>query len=406
MQDVTGTLSNDFKHVAPSAVLIPSASEPPSASSSQFPQDFRSKQEAKRYSRLKITVGISEAILFFSVGIIVVIFGISSGIESLALNASQNPYIALLVYASVLGLGEMVLGFPLGYYSSFHIEHKFKLSNQTFRKWLWEGAKSLLVGIPITAPVLLMFYYCLRTFQETWWLPVGSVLFLFSVVLARIAPVLIFPLFYKFKPVEDIALQDRILRLCEKAGVKVEGVFVFDMSKNTKKANAAFTGIGRSKRIILGDTLVANFTDEEIETVFAHELGHYTLKHNWTMIAVGTLSSFLGLFLAAQAYRESLSWFGFTVVDQLAALPLLALWLSLYSLLTTPLVNAISRAHERAADAYALQTAGNKQAFINAMRKLALVNLADSQPHPFIEFFFHSHPSIEKRVQAAERWRG
>ncbi|MEK6566717.1 MAG: M48 family metallopeptidase, partial [Bacteroidota bacterium] len=329
MQDVTGTLSNDFKRVAPSAVLIPSASEPPSTSAAQFPQDFRSKQEAKRYSRLKIAVGISEAILFFSVGIVVVVFGISSGIESLALNVSQNPYIALLVYASVLGLGEMGLGFPFSYYSSFHIEHKFKLSNQTFRKWLWEGAKSLLVGIPITAPVLLMFYYCLRTFQETWWLPVGSVLFLFSVVLARIAPVLIFPLFYKFKPVEDVALQERILRLCEKAGVKVEGIFVFDMSKNTKKANAAFTGIGRSKRIILGDTLVANFTDEEIETVFAHELGHYKLKHNWTMIAVGTLSSFLGLFLAAQAYQESLSWFGFTIVHQLAALPLLALWLSL-----------------------------------------------------------------------------
>jgi STE24 endopeptidase len=363
MQDVTGTFSNKFEHVAPSAVLIPSASEPPSASASQFPQDFRSKQEAKRYSRLKITVGISEAILFFSVGIMVVVFGISSGIESLALNVSQNPYIALLAYVSVLGIGEMGLGFPFSYYSSFHIEHKFKLSNQT-------------------------------------------VMFLFSVVLARIAPVLIFPLFYKFKPVEDIGLQERILRLCEKVGVKVEGIFVFDMSKNTKKANAAFTGIGKSKRIILGDTLVANFTDEEIETVFAHELGHYTLKHNWTMIAAGTLSSFLGLFLAAQAYQQSLSWFGFTVVHQLAALPLLALWLSLYSLVTTPLINAISRAHERAADFYALQTAGNKQAFIHAMRKLASVNLVDSEPHPFVEFFFHSHPSIEKRIQAAERWRG
>lgn len=406
MQDVAGTFTNEFEHVAPSTVLTPSASESPSASSSEPSQDFRSKQEAKRYSRIKIIVGLFEGALFFSVGVVVVASGISTGIESFALSLSQNPYVAFLAYASVLGLGEIVLASPFGYYSGFYLEQRFKLSNQTFRKWLWEGLKSLLVAIPISVPILLVFYYCLRTFQETWWLPVGSVLFLVSVVLARIAPVLIFPLFYKFKPVEDISLRERILRMCEKNGMKAEGIFVFDMSKNTKKANAAFTGIGKSKRIILGDTLVANFTDEEIEAVFAHELGHYKLKHNYTMIALGTLSSFLGLFLAAQGYQASLSWFGFDTVHRLAALPLLALWLSLYSLVTTPLGNAVSRAHERAADSYALKIAGNKQAFINAMRKLARVNLADPEPHPFVEFFFHSHPSIEKRIQAAERWQG
>ena len=233
-----------------------------------------------------------------------------------------------------------------------------------------------------------------------WWLPVGSVLFFLSVVLARLAPVLIFPLFYTFKPLPDGELRSTILRLCQTVGMSVEGVYVFDMSKNTKKANAAFTGIGKSRRIILGDTLVANFRDDEIETVFAHELGHYKLKHLWTMLAVGTLSSFLGLYLTAKAYELSLPWFGFASLDQLAALPLLALWLGLYSLLASPLSNAISRSHERAADRYAISLTHNGEAFVNALHKLARINLADISPHPVVEFLFHSHPSIEKRVRA------
>jgi STE24 endopeptidase len=184
--------------------------------------------------------------------------------------------------------------------------------------------------------------------------------------------------------------------------MSVEGVYVFDMSKNTKKANAAFTGIGKSKRIILGDTLVANFRDDEIESVFAHELGHYKLKHLWMMLGIGTVSSFFGLYLTAKAYDLSLPWFGFASLDQLAALPLLALWLGVYSLLASPLTNAISRSHERAADRYAISLTKNGEAFVNALKKLARINLADVSPHPVVEFLFHSHPSIEKRVRAIE----
>jgi STE24 endopeptidase len=265
---------------------------------------------------------------------------------------------------------------------------------------MWEGLKGFLVSIPISVPLLLALFFCLKSFGSMWWLPVGSVLFFLSVVLARLAPVLIFPLFYTFKPLPDGELKSTILRLCQSVGMSVEGVYVFDMSKNTKKANAAFTGIGKSKRILLGDTLVANFRDDEIETVFAHELGHYKLRHLWTMLAVGTVSSFLGLYLTAKAYELSLPWFGFASLDQLAALPLLALWLGVYSLLASPLSNAISRSHERAADRYAITLTNNGEAFANALHKLARINLADVSPHPVIEFLFHSHPSIEKRVRA------
>lgn len=359
----------------------------------------RQNAQAKQYHRIKIWLSLASTALFFAVTLVVVLTGLSVAVENYVRQFTTNDYVALLLFAALLGLMETVVAFPLKYYSGFHIEHRFRLSNQTFGQWLWEGLKGALVGMVIGTPILLAFYYCLKVAGELWWLPVGGVLFVVSVVLARLAPTFIFPLFYKFKPLEDGEMKQRILALCERVGMAVEGVFVFNLSKNTKKANAAFTGIGKSKRVILGDTLVANFTDEEVETVVAHELGHFKLKHIWVMMIVGTVSTFLGLFLTAQLYHTSLSWFGFTSVDQLAALPLLSLWLGLYSLVTTPISNAISRAHERQADRYAVELTSNAQAFTNALQKLAKVNLADPSPHPVIEFMFHSHPSIEKRVR-------
>ncbi|MBI3587110.1 MAG: M48 family metallopeptidase [Ignavibacteriales bacterium] len=361
------------------------------------------KQTAKRYARVKIIVSITGSILFFALSVTLLMTGGTSVIEQKVRDLTANDYVVFLLFAAVLGLLESVLTFPLKYYSGYHLEHKYKLSNQTLVAWLWEGVKGMLVGIPIITSLLLAFYYCLKNFGAMWWLPIGTVLFIVSVVLARLAPVLIFPLFYKFKPLDEGELKNKILALCKKVGMSVQGVFVFDMSKNTKKANAAFTGVGKSKRIILGDTLVANFTDDEIETIFAHELGHYKLKHIWVMMIVGTVSSFLGLYLTAVLYQMSLSWFGFSKIEQIAALPLLGLWLGLYSLVTSPLSNMLSRAHERAADRFAIKTSNNKQAFINALRKLAVVNLADTAPHPLIEFLFHSHPSIEKRIRAIEQ---
>jgi STE24 endopeptidase len=381
----------------------PTNAQNPSAQHLPQPQLSQTQVIAKRYARIRIARGIAGTLLFFALTILLVATNATMTLEELARTLVENDYLALLLFAAGLGLVEMVLTFPLKLYSGFYLEHKYNLSNQRFWAWIWEGTKGMLIGVFLGTPILLVLYYCLRSMGDLWWLPVGAILFLFSLVLARVAPVLILPLFYRFKPLEDGELRNHILGLCHKVGVSVQGVFVFDMSKNTKKANAAFTGIGRSKRIILGDTLVANFTNEEIGTIFAHELGHYTLKHIWVMFAVGTISTFLGLYLTAWVYRASLSWFGFSSVDQLAALPLLGLWLGIYSLITGPLSNMLSRSHERAADRFAMTASGSRQAFVNALRKLATINIADSAPHPVIEFLFHSHPSIEKRIEAVEQ---
>jgi STE24 endopeptidase len=386
------------RHDAPADAVVSSSPNSPQAGIVTPPQ--RSESTAKHYAKIKLITSLIGSTLFFVLSLALVATGSTAAFESFVRSYVSNDYAALLGFAALLGVAEIVLTAPLQYYSGFYLEHKHNLSNQTFRAWLWEGFKGFLVGVPITVPLLLALFYCLKSFGSLWWLPVGSVLFFLSVVLARLAPVLIFPLFYTFKPLPDGELKSTILGLCQSVGMSVEGVYVFDMSKNTKKANAAFTGIGKSKRIILGDTLVANFRNDEIESVFAHELGHYRLKHIWTMLGIGTVSSFLGLYLTAQAYEVSLSWFGFSGIDRLAALPLLALWLGVYSLLVSPLTNAISRSHEWAADRYAISLTRNGEAFANALQKLARINLADVSPHPVVEFLFHSHPSIEKRVRA------
>jgi STE24 endopeptidase len=229
-------------------------------------------------------------------------------------------------------------------------------------------------------------------------------MFFISVLLSQIFPVLIIPIFYKLTPIDNEMLKEKITSLGKRAGIKVENVYKFDMSKNTKKANAAFTGLGKTKRIILGDTLLDNYSIEEIETVIAHELGHYKRKHIAKNILIGTVSSFLTLFVIAFLYHNSLSWFGFESITQVSALPLLALWSMLIGVIQSPLGNILSRKFEYEADEYAVFETKNPFAFIKTLEKLTEQNLGDKEPHPFVEWFFYSHPSIKNRIYAIDRF--
>ncbi len=199
-------------------------------------------------------------------------------------------------------------------------------------------------------------------------------------------------------------LKERINNLAHNAKLKVENVYKFNMSKNTKKANAAFTGLGKTKRIILGDTLLDNYSDDEIETVIAHELGHYKKKHIIKNIIIGTASSFLTLFIIALLYKNSISWFGFDSITQISALPLLALWSMLIGIVQSPLGNILSRKFEYEADEYAVNETKKPLAFIKTLEKLTDQNLGDKEPHPFVEWFFYSHPSIKNRIGAIEKF--
>ena len=353
---------------------------------------------SKKYSNIKLTLSITKGILSFSLLLWIILSGFSENLELIIRYFIKNDYLVFLTFVLMLGFFSSILFFPLNYYSGFYLEHKYNLSNQTFLKWVLENTKGLLVGLLIGIPILMMFFWILNTFGNLWWLPLTASMFIISVVLAQLVPVLILPLFYKVIPLENEELKERITELGIKAGLKIENVFKFDMSKNTKKANAAFTGLGRTKRILLGDTLLDNYTHDEIETVIAHEMGHYKHKHIIKNLIIGTISSFLTFWLMAYLYDISLIWFGFISIYQISALPILALWGTVIGLVQTPITNLISRKFEYEADSYAVNTTDKREAFISTLTKLNEQNLGDKEPHPFVEWYFYSHPSVKKRI--------
>ncbi|MCX6166219.1 MAG: M48 family metallopeptidase [Ignavibacteriae bacterium] len=360
---------------------------------------------AKKYNRTNQIISVVETILFFTILLVLLLTGLSKDIEILSFKIISNNYLALLIFLGIIGFAESIINFPLDFYSGYILEHKYSLSNQTILKYFAEKIKSFAVGLVIGIPVILILYYILHNYDNYWWLILGIFMFFFSVIIGRIAPIIIFPLFYKFKPIENESIKNRILNLCKKAGVEIKGIFVFDMSKNTKKANAAFTGLGKSKRIILGDTLMEKFNEEEIESVFAHEVGHYKRKHIFKLMFLSTILTFAGLYITSVLYKQSLSIFGFNNIYEISALPLMALFLSIYGLITTPISNIFSRKYEWEADRFALDSTGNNDAFISAMEKLAEQNLADKEPNKIIEFLFHSHPSLQKRIEFARNYK-
>jgi len=307
-----------------------------------------------------------------------------------------------LVFSAILSL----MTFPLSYYTGFILPHRYELSTQSLKGWLWDQLKGILVGGPIALLVMEVIYAILRVFPTTWWLWAAGFLLVFNVVLTNLAPILFFPIFFKFETLEDehADLAKRLITLAEKAGARVRGVYKFDMSRRTKAANAALAGIGNSRRIILGDTMLDEFTPDEIEVVLAHELAHHVHNDIPLGILVSSGTTLLGLYLASFGLKWGVDYFGFTSSADIAALPLFGLVIGAYSLVTMPLGNAWSRWRETKADKYALDSTGLRDAFIAAFTRLANQNLSDVDPEPWVEWLLHSHPALKKRIRMAEQW--
>lgn len=353
---------------------------------------------AKKYNRTKIRLNIINLILNFVLIGALLLTPLARLIEQKIYDFTSNDYLAFSIFLFCIGLLNSIYSLPIDFYSSFILEHRYNLSNQKLSDWIIEKIKGSLVSIIIFYPLALIFYYLLKNY-ELWWLILGIVVFVFSILLARIAPTLIFPIFYKFSPIENEDLKVKLSDLCKKFGVNFEGIYTFNMSKTTKKANAGFTGIFKSKRIILSDTLIENFNDNEILTVFAHELGHYKKKHIVKNIFIGLITTFLTFYFANYFYQIFLMRMDFNSQYQISALPLLLFILFLLSLILMPITNFISRKFEYEADEFAVKSTGDKSSFISSLQKLTKINLADESPNPVIEFLFHSHPSIKKRIE-------
>lgn len=354
----------------------------------------------KAYNRIKIRLTIAGMVIDLGLLVVLAFSGLAALIASHS-TVTGNDYINFLVFVFLCGLLFSVISIPMDFYGGYVVEHRFGLSNQSLLNWIKENLKSTALNIVIGVPVALAFYWFIRSTGNLWWLWFGIFVFVLSVVLARIAPVLIFPIFYKFKELDNGEIRERVEKILADVNIRISGIFSFNMSKDTKKANAGFTGLGKTKRIILSDTLLENFTVDEIGVVFAHEAGHYKYRHIVKNIMFSTVVIFVSFYLCGRVYAWTVSAMGFTEIYDLAALPVLMLYLSLFGLLLMPVTNSISRMYEYQADGYALRTTGNLDAFVSTMEKLASINLADKEPHRVVEFFFYSHPSIKRRVEAA-----
>jgi STE24 endopeptidase len=360
------------------------------------------QERAKEYARISRRLFVVDLALGAVYVLTWILAGFSPWLRDQIHRFAQPPWLTLPLFALGFSLPYLILTAPLTYYSGFVLPHKYDQSTQTLKAWLIDQLKGLLIAGVLSLIVLEVIYALLGTFPQTWWLWTGLVMLIFTVLLSNLAPVLIFPIFYKYKPLDDEDLVSRLTELAAKAGTRVQGVFVFDMSSKTVAANAALMGLGKTRRIVLGDTLVEKFTANEIETILAHELGHHVHKDLPLGIIVQSLLTLAGFWLAHWVMQWGIAIFGYTGPTDPATLPLLIVALSIFGLVTMPLSNAWSRWREVKADAYALKMTHKPRAFINAMTRLANQNLADADPPAWVEFLLHSHPSINKRVTMAK----
>jgi len=361
--------------------------------------------EVRKYNRIRRWLGIGDLVISLALLLVLLLTGWTGAIRDLAYSNSFQSYgLAVFLYVFFLIVIARVLGLGLDYYS-FRLEHRYELSNQKLRSWLWDEAKGFLLAVILGGLLVELLYFFIRQFPEHWWVLAWFGFLGVTVLLAQLAPVLLFPIFYKFEPLRDDELKARLIRLGERAGTRVRGVYKWQLSEKSKKANAALTGLGNTRRIILADTLIDNYSPDEIEAVLAHELGHHVHKHILKGIAVQAVVTFVGFWAANWVLQyASDRWHIFEQLSDFANLPLVILTFVVLSLALMPGMNAFSRYNEREADRYAFENIANVDPFISSMNKLAQQNMAERTPSRWVEWWFHSHPAIARRVAAAEAW--
>jgi STE24 endopeptidase len=368
--------------------------------------DMANEDKATRYHRLRRRASLTAVAASALFLLLLLISGGSAALRDVAARASGGAfYAAVAVYVLVVVSLHELLQLPLAYYQGITLERRYGLSTQSTGHWWRDQLKSWVVGTILGLLAAFVVWSLLRWNEDWWWLAAAVIFAFILVLLAQLAPVVLLPLFYELKPLDRPALTARLLALAERTRTPVLGVFEWRLSDRTRKANAALTGIGATRRILLSDTLLAEHSDDEIEVVLAHELGHHVHRDIWSAIALEAALLAIGLYLADRVLSAFAGAFGLLGKSDIAALPLLLLAIGGVSLVLMPLAHAFSRAHERRADRYALTMTRKDHAFVTAMRRLASQNLAEERPSRLVELLFHSHPSTTARIAAAEEWK-
>jgi STE24 endopeptidase len=364
--------------------------------------------EAKRYGRLELICTLADKALdlaYLAVAALLLARPLDAWLQTAPV-LQRNWSLRLAVLFLLVTTAHACVSFPLSFYAGHVLEHRFGLSRQTFGRWLWRYAKRMMLGLAFGLALILGLYWLIWTTGPVWWLVAAGAFFAVSVLLGQLAPVLILPLFYRIEKLASPELLERIARLADGTGLSIEGVYRMQLSEETVKANAMLAGLGRTRRVLLGDTLLSHFTPEEIEVIFAHEIGHHVLHHIRKMIVTGLFTSAAGFWICDRLLAVWLGQ-GPSAVDYaampVATLPVIMLILTVFAMLLEPAQNFVSRHYERQADRYALARTGRKDAYVAAFQKLAKLNKDDPDPPRLDVLLFHSHPPIAERLAMAEQ---
>jgi STE24 endopeptidase len=362
------------------------------------------RDEARRYNRIHLALTLVDmAVDVTYLGLMAFFFAprIDAWLATFEPLAGDKSILRLLaLFGVVIGL-HILVSLPLSFYSGYVVEHQFGLSNQSIRRWLRNWTLGNVLAILLGAILNVGLFWIIWHTGSYWWLIAATAFFLVSVALGQLAPVLIVPLFYKVEPLDNAELLDRMKRLAAGTGLTIEGVYRLGLSADTTKANAMLAGLGRTRRVLMGDTLLDKFSPDEIEVIFAHEIGHHVHRHIQKMIATGVVTSGAAFYVLD---RVVTAWANIpTAADTpTSALPLVMFTLTTFMMVLSPLQNAISRHYERQCDRYALRRTNNAPAYRSAFLKLAKLNKADMEPNPIEVILLHSHPPIAKRLSMAE----
>jgi STE24 endopeptidase len=366
------------------------------------------EDKAARYHRLKRRVSVASVAWSGALLVLLLVTGGSLALRRLAEGGDAAPrglLITVVIYVCLLFLLNEIVALPLSFYSGYLLEHRYGLSRETIGRWAGDQLKGSLIGLALAIGGVEAIYVTLLWWPDWWWLASGLFFTFVIVVMANLAPVVLLPIFFRFKPLDREALRDRLLRLAERAGARVVGVYEWSLGDRTRKANAALTGLGSTRRILVSDTLLAEYSDDEIEVILAHELAHHVHGDIWKGIAFEAVLILAGFWLADLVLRALAPALGLRGLADVAGLPLLLLAAGGLSLVLVPAANALSRRHERQADRFALDLTRNVAAFISAMRRLAAQNLAEETPSALVRALFYTHPPIRERIAMAERLR-
>jgi len=357
---------------------------------------------AKQYNKLRVRLKLFDICLSLSYLVLFQLV-VSHPLNRFSYSITDNYFFALGLYMIVFCVLYYLIDFPLHFYSSYLTERKFKLSNQNVFNWFRDDLKNNVLSFVLFMVFVGFLYLVLRNFKTTWWVWIACFWFIVTILVAKITPIILLPLFFKYSPVTD-KLRENIMALSKKCDIRIIDVYKIDFSKKTNKLNAAVIGIGNTRRVVLADNLIESFTDEEVEGVLCHEFGHHKLMHMWKIMLFGLLSTLISFYVLYLISYRVIGFFGGEAVYDVSVFPIFMLILFLVGFLTLPLQNWFSRKLEKEADIFALKTTRNKKAFVSLMEKLAKKNLADPNPPMLVKILFYTHPPVSERIKMAENF--